>query len=701
MDTGLSLFKSKVAKRIFFLFLLCAMLPITIFSILSFIQVSSQLKEQSILRIQNSAKSYGLILLERFVYLEFELDMIGQTHLSQSDKINPLKYNHLIDKQGNNHLEAVVFINNTGEIINLLGTLKDFPDTLLKVAKAGSKTKTNIFFEPSSNMNTRVFLSKIVSGADGEKGILIGEANTIKLWGIGYESILPPLTDASILDHTRNHLFGSFHLPPDESHRVSFHSDGLDSRFFEYSSGEDDFFIGYWPMFLKSKFEGPNLIILLRKKQRDVFEPLIYFKILFPLVGILAFWIVLLLSITSIRKSMIPLQKLEEGAIRLANRDFGTRVDIRSGDEFQALAETFNQSAAYLGRQFHAMEAMAEIDQVVHSSLNKRTIIDTALKHLHSFFSCDSISIGILNSKKPDTVLVMTYSEPESDHLTEEFLSISPEDREKLRIEIDAFRIDLENTQPSFLSKETISELSSVMTQPLFHNKELSGIICLGHKKKRTYNIDDKAHIKRLTNQLSSALSNALLVEELELLNWGTLEALARTVDTKSRWTAGHSERVAAVAIRIAQAMNFSPAELDNLNRAAFLHDIGKIGISLLILDKNGKLTDDEYEQVKMHPVIGAKIIEPITAYSDAIPVILQHHEKYDGMGYPSGLAGEEIAIGARILAVADVYDAMISNRPYRQGAVKDDVIKIIKSESGRHFDPMVVDAFLSAEMIR
>jgi putative nucleotidyltransferase with HDIG domain len=189
-------------------------------------------------------------------------------------------------------------------------------------------------------------------------------------------------------------------------------------------------------------------------------------------------------------------------------------------------------------------------------------------------------------------------------------------------------------------------------------------------------------------------------VEELELLNWGTLEALARTVDAKSRWTAGHSERVAELALKIARVMGFDEKELESLHRGAFLHDIGKIGIPLLIIDKPGKLTDDEYKKIMEHPVIGAKIIEPIEAYADAIPMILQHHEKFDGTGYPYGISGEALSLSARILAVADVYDAITSNRPYRQGSVKEKAINIITGESGKHFDPNVVEAFLNVSLV-
>lgn len=703
METGLSLFKSRVAKRIFFLFLVCAMLPITVFSYLSFSQVSTQLQDQSMRRIQNNTKSYGLILFERFVFLDLELDMFGSTAMISAKEKKELKTvipidNHIEKRKG--HLNAVAFVTETGGILNLSGKMDGLPENLMKMSVDSITSRTRIYFEPGIDKVVRVFLTKKAFDAHGKPGILVGEADIFKLWGIGYDNILPPLTESCILDHNRNVLFSSFQIPPQILHRIRFESESLESRSLEYSSDGEGFFIGYWPMFLKSKFEGPNLIVVLRNMQEDVFAPLAHFKVLFPLVALLAFWVVLLLSIISIRKSMVPLEKLKEGARRLARRDFDTRVEVNSGDEFESLADTFNKSTARLGRHFHAMEAMAEIDRAVHSSLHTHTIVTTAMKHMHSFFSCETISFGIINTRKRDSMRMFTCSTKDCDTIQEKYLTISHDDNLFLSKQSDSFVLSINNQTLSFLPDEIIQTVKHFMIIPLFHNKILSGLICLGHKENYSYSDDDLAHGKRLANQLSSALSNALLVEELESLNWGTLGALARTVDTKSKWTAGHSERVAELAVKIAKVMGFDAKAIDNLNRAALLHDIGKIGIPMSILDKPGQLTDEEYLHIKEHPVIGAKIIEPIEAYADVIPIILQHHEKYNGKGYPHGLSGENIIIGARILAVADVYDAIISSRPYRQGWVKEKVIQLIKDESGQHFDPIIVDAFLSVDQI-
>jgi len=191
------------------------------------------------------------------------------------------------------------------------------------------------------------------------------------------------------------------------------------------------------------------------------------------------------------------------------------------------------------------------------------------------------------------------------------------------------------------------------------------------------------------------AISNARLIEELDELNWGTLYALARAIDAKSNWTAGHSERVTEVALKIGQNMGLDQKKLDDLHRGGLLHDIGKIGIPPEILDKAGKLTEEEYQLMREHVRIGARILEPIEAYGAVIPVVLHHHEYYDGSGYPDGLKGEGIDLGARIFTVADHYDALISDRPYRAGLPREKVIGFIKEDSGTKFDPNVVKAFL------
>ena len=183
--------------------------------------------------------------------------------------------------------------------------------------------------------------------------------------------------------------------------------------------------------------------------------------------------------------------------------------------------------------------------------------------------------------------------------------------------------------------------------------------------------------------------------KRLDQLNWGTLQALARAIDAKSKWTAGHSERVTKWALEIGRTLGLTQEECDNLNRAGLLHDIGKIGIPAEVIDKPGRLTDEEDQIIREHPLIGERILEPIKAYREILPMIRQHHEWFNGKGYPDGIAGEAISIGARILAVADIYDALSSERPYRPAMDCDQALQIVKENAGSHLDPIVVDALV------
>jgi putative nucleotidyltransferase with HDIG domain len=183
-------------------------------------------------------------------------------------------------------------------------------------------------------------------------------------------------------------------------------------------------------------------------------------------------------------------------------------------------------------------------------------------------------------------------------------------------------------------------------------------------------------------------------LEALEQLDLGTLTALARAIDAKSQWTAGHSERVTDLALQMGRTMGLPDESLEILHRGGLLHDIGKIGTPPAVLDKLGRLEPEEMQIMRDHVKIGVRILEPISCFREALPMVAQHHEWFDGSGYPAGLAGENISLHARILAVADCYDALVSDRSYRKGIPAREALEILRQKSGTQFDPMVVEVF-------
>jgi diguanylate cyclase (GGDEF)-like protein len=184
---------------------------------------------------------------------------------------------------------------------------------------------------------------------------------------------------------------------------------------------------------------------------------------------------------------------------------------------------------------------------------------------------------------------------------------------------------------------------------------------------------------------------DSLLTRDLLEMIYG----FAKAIEVKDAYTAKHTESTAVIAEKIARELSVPSDEIENVKRAAILHDLGKVGIDESILAKKGPLNKEEREVVKTHPWIATEILREIHALRGTIPAILYHHERFDGSGYPLGLKGEEIPLGARIIAVADVYQALISNRPYRKAFNKQAAIKIIREQTGKHFDPKIVDVFL------
>ena len=177
-----------------------------------------------------------------------------------------------------------------------------------------------------------------------------------------------------------------------------------------------------------------------------------------------------------------------------------------------------------------------------------------------------------------------------------------------------------------------------------------------------------------------------------------TMLTLSNAVDVRDPYTAGHSDRVTKISLLIANKLNMAADMIKTLECAALFHDIGKLGIPEAILLKNGKLTIEEYELIKKHPGIGASILKNVDFLKDALPIIRHHHERFSGDGYPDRIAKEEIPFGSRIIAIADTYDAMTSDRPYRKGLGHDAAVQEILKNKGTQFDDRVVDVFMKIE---
>jgi putative nucleotidyltransferase with HDIG domain len=240
---------------------------------------------------------------------------------------------------------------------------------------------------------------------------------------------------------------------------------------------------------------------------------------------------------------------------------------------------------------------------------------------------------------------------------------------------------------------------SSYFARPIEQLAEEAAIIASGQYENRftTGRKDEIGTLAEALNNMASRIIDGTRERENFLI--GILMALTRSIDAKSPWTAGHSERVTKYAEAIGRSLNFNDDQMRVLSISAILHDIGKIAVPEQILDKQGKLSKEEYDVVKKHPRTGADILAHIPSYETILYGVLHHHEHWDGTGYPNGLAEKNIPLFARIICVADAYDALTDERPYRKAWTKEQALQFLEDQKEKMFDPEIVDVFKKIPM--
>lgn len=240
----------------------------------------------------------------------------------------------------------------------------------------------------------------------------------------------------------------------------------------------------------------------------------------------------------------------------------------------------------------------------------------------------------------------------------------------------------------------SIQGYSSLVALPLLAKGQSIGVICIYFAEPRILRENEMNLLMTTANEAAIAIENSRMYENLQDAFVGTIRSLAETIDAKDTYTRGHSERVSLYAEAIARGLGLQGAELQTIRYAGYLHDVGKIGIPDSILSKPGKLTEEEFSIIKKHPVISEKILTPVNFPFPVQSIVRHHHERYDGNGYPDHMAGEENPLGARILFVADAYEAMTSDRPYRKALSTQMALGELERNKGTQFDPRIVEVF-------
>ncbi|MBN2405031.1 MAG: HD domain-containing protein, partial [Coriobacteriia bacterium] len=398
------------------------------------------------------------------------------------------------------------------------------------------------------------------------------------------------------------------------------------------------------------------------------------------------------------RRVSDPLMALSQSVARVAEGDYSTKVAFEGSNEVSDLSENFNRMtdslrdrSESLTKKVLELATLYEMSRALGSTLDLDVLLDSVLDSAMRIFN---VEIGYVTLRDRETAEL---------HVRAWRGGGAQADESAVRTSMSEWVI--REGRPLIFNPprdgeqnriDTVSGALAALCVPLVSTEGTLGAITVGSRSEtQRFTSDDVRLLATIANHVTIAIGNIELFSSLQEAYLATVRALAAAVDAKDPYTRGHSDGVARLSMEIADSMGLSAEQRVSLEMAAYLHDIGKIGISEDILLKPGKLTDEEMAQMRHHPLIGANILRPVAFPWPIAPIVRHHHEHYDGTGYPAGLKAEEIPALARVLTVADAFEAMVSDRPYRKGRSQHEAILELRRCSGSHFDPRVVDAFI------
>ncbi len=389
----------------------------------------------------------------------------------------------------------------------------------------------------------------------------------------------------------------------------------------------------------------------------------------------------------------IALPSLTKALDEMRTSEESTRNALKRVEEEKARSE----------RQLMRLAALRDIDVAITSSLDLRVTLMVILDEVIDQLSVDAADILLLNPRTH----VLEYAESRGFRTTalrqthlrlgEGHAGCAALERRTVQVSNLSSREDSLTRSP-LLAGEGFAEYIAV---PLISKGHVKGVLEIFHRSSISPDREWMDFLESLATQAAIAVDNAEMFNELERSNIElkraydtTLEGWSRALDYRDKETEGHSRRVTDLTAQIALAMGMSDEELVHVRRGALLHDIGKLGVPDSILLKPGKLTAEEWEVMKKHPIISYEVLSPISFLRQAVDIPYCHHEKWDGSGYPRGLKGEQIPLAARIFAIVDVWDALQSDRPYRPAWSREATMEYIRQQTGIQFDPKVSEVF-------
>ncbi len=379
-----------------------------------------------------------------------------------------------------------------------------------------------------------------------------------------------------------------------------------------------------------------------------------------------------------------------------------TEDDLRLVTAYCAHTATVLRNARFcrsLQRRAQQLQHQVEIGRTLLASLEVDVVLQAIMRKAVELLRSESGSLFLVDERTDELVFKVVIG-PAREQLLDKRLPpgagiVGAVAKEGKPLIVNDAKADPRHYDGVDLNTTLVT--NSIVCVPLISRARVIGVIEVMNKSNGApFDADDRDSLNALAIQSAIALENAQLYSDLKRAFAETVRAIANALEARDPYTHGHTNRVTQVAMELAHELNWTREQKEALEFGALLHDIGKIGVADVILRKPGSLTTDEYSEMKQHPVVGAQMLKGVQALRPMLPYVLFHQERYDGQGYPFGLGGKEIPLEGRLLAVADTFDAMTSNRPYRRALSDAEALREIERNSGTQFDPDIVNALLA-----
>lgn len=509
MKIELDFLRSRVARRVFGLFVISSLLPIAMLGLLSFEHVQGQLSEQSYRQLHRDSKAIGMTIVDRLSILETELELIAE----RLQRETPTRFrghtdSDLLSGPSSGFVQLTIRTRETEFGLPVYVDsrtplrLTESEETHLSAGKSLLATK----FDASRD---RVFLIVAIDPSELGRGILIGEVDQKFLWDIplGAESTFCVLNELNKAIHCSDALADAV-----LDKVASAVARGASGRL-EWDQGGERILGNFWSVFFKHAFHASNWTVLLGEPEAIALSAMSRFKAIFPPVIVMSVLVIVLLSMSQIRRFMVPLEKLSEGTRKIADKDFSTRVNIDSGDEFEELATSFNSMTKRLGRQFNTLATMAEIDRLILSTTDPDYIVETLLRRTRDVIPCDVLSVAVIDRADSSFArLLIDWGDHE--HQT------SSETVELDSAELDALvkcsgHLLIDTAHPSYLTPMLGAGIKHFLVLPVVLKEGLSALMSLGWRAPDAISQEDVNQARELADRAAVALSNAAWEEKL------------------------------------------------------------------------------------------------------------------------------------------------------------------------------------------